>query len=69
MAEVAEIGGGWCDKRAIAAYFGCSVRSIERRMVEGMPHAEILGRAKFRVPEVEPWLEEHGYLKRKGQAA
>jgi hypothetical protein len=68
MAEVAHIEP-WVDKRALAAHFGCSIRSVERRMVEGMPSAEILGRAKFRISEVEPWLEVNGYLKRKGQAA
>lgn len=66
---VAELKSGWLDKRGIAAHLGCSVRSINRRMQEGMPHAEIMGRAKFRVEEVEPWLEQHGYLRRKGNAA
>lgn len=68
-ATVTDLKSGWLDKRGIAAYFGCSIRSIEKRMQEGMPHAEILGRAKFKPHECESWLEEHGDLRRKGQRA
>jgi len=25
---------------------------------------EVMGRVKFKVPEVEPWLEENGYMER-----
>lgn len=56
-------------KREIAAFFGCGVRSIERCMAEGMPHRHILGAAKFRPSECEPWLEQHGKIQRKGEAA
>ncbi len=31
-----------------------------------MPHAVIFGRVKFRVSEVEPWLEARGHLTRVG---
>jgi hypothetical protein len=55
---------GWRDKHGIAEHFACGVRWIEARMVEGMPHTYIAGRAKFRVSEVEPWLERHGFIKR-----
>jgi hypothetical protein len=27
-----------------------------------MPHVVIFGRVKFKVSDVEPWLEQHGYL-------
>lgn len=56
----------WLDKRQLAEYLSCSVRSIEQAVAEGMPHAVIFGRVKFRVSEVEPWLEAHGYLVRGG---
>jgi Meiotically up-regulated gene 113 len=47
----------WLDKRACAAHFGCSVRSIELAITEGMPHAVIFGRVKLQAAEVEAWLE------------
>jgi hypothetical protein len=58
----------WLDKRGLAAHLACSVRWIERRMEQGMPHAHIAGRAKFRASEVEAWLERHGEIERKGEA-
>jgi hypothetical protein len=67
--SVTELKSGWLDKRGIAAYFGCSIRSINRRMAEGMPHAEIFGKTKFKAAQCEAWLEEQGQLKRKGEAA
>jgi hypothetical protein len=54
----------WLDKRGLAAHLSCSIRSIQTALAAGMPHATIFGRAKFRVSEVEPWLEQHGYLVR-----
>jgi hypothetical protein len=55
----------WLDKRELAQHLSCSVRSIETALAEGLPHAVILGRVKFRVSEVEPWLEAHGHLERR----
>jgi hypothetical protein len=52
----------WLDKRGLAAHLCCSVRSIQTALAEGMPHAVIFGRVKFRVSDVEPWLEACGYL-------
>lgn len=52
----------WLDKRALAQHLSCSIRSIQTALAQGMPHATIFGRVKFRVSEVEPWLEAHGYL-------
>lgn len=54
----------WLDKRGLAAHLSCSVRSIQTALTEGMPHAIIFGRVKFRVSQVEPWLEAHGHLAR-----
>lgn len=59
----------WMDKKHLAAHLGCGVRWIEYRIDEGMPHTLIAGRCKFRASEVEPWLEAHGYLQRRGEAA
>ncbi len=58
----------WLDKRALAAHLGCGVRWIELRVAEGMPSAMIAGRRKFRVSEVEPWLERAGHIERGGVA-
>ena len=59
----------WLDKRGIAQHLSCSVRSIERAMVDGMPHAVIFGRAKFKTGEVEAWLGRHGDLSLHGERA
>jgi hypothetical protein len=56
----------WLDKRGLAEHLACSVRSIQTALTEGLPHAVIFGRVKFRVSEVEPWLEAHGHLVRHG---
>lgn len=66
-AEVVTIYGGWLDKEGIAAEFDMSVRWIEERMAEGLPHVHIGNRARFRVSEVEPWLWGHGFIERKGE--
>lgn len=57
------------DKAAIADFFSCSERWIEERMNEGMPHRVLGRRTKFRASECEPWLEQHGYIERRGEAA
>lgn len=54
----------WLDKRQLAAHLACSLRSLEHALAEGMPHAVIFGRIKFRVSEVEPWLQANGHLTR-----
>jgi hypothetical protein len=56
----------WLDKRGLAEYLSCSVRSVESAVAEGCPHAIIFGRVKFRAPEVEAWLEQAGHLERRG---
>jgi hypothetical protein len=58
----------WLDKRELAAHYSCSVRSIQTALTEGIPHAVIFGRVKFKVSQCEPWLEEHGYLVRCGDS-
>jgi len=56
----------WLDKRGIAEHFACCVRSIETAMAEGMPHAVIFGRPKFRATECEAWLAAAEGLELKG---
>jgi hypothetical protein len=54
----------WLDKKRLEEHLGCKARWIEYRMAEGMPHAKIAGRIKFKASEVERWLEENGYMER-----
>jgi hypothetical protein len=63
---VSTLGERWLDKRACAEHFGCSVRSIELAMTEGLPYAVIFGRPKFQATDVEQWLERTGRLVRRG---
>jgi hypothetical protein len=58
----------WLDKRSIAEHLGCSIRSINYAINDGMPHAIIFGRAKFQAAEVEAWLEQTGRLDRRGDS-
>ena len=59
----------WLDKRELAEHLACSLRSIQTALAEGLPHARIFGRTKFRVSEVEVWLEQRGHLQRRGEPA
>lgn len=68
-ADVVELKSGWLDKEGFADHLGMSVSWIEKRMQEGMPYAKIGSRTKFRAAEAEPWLEQHGWIQRKGEAA
>jgi len=52
----------WLDKRELADVLGCGVRWIEERLREGMPSAMLAGRRKFKLAEVERWLEAAGHL-------
>jgi hypothetical protein len=51
------------DKTGIAEHFGMSVRWVEHRMQDGMPHSHVDGRARFRLSEVDRWMREGGRLK------
>lgn len=62
-----QVGERLLDKRGLKEHFACSVRWIERRMEEGMPHLHMAGRAKFRLSEVVPWLYEHGHVDERGE--
>jgi hypothetical protein len=56
----------WHDKHGLAEYFSCSVRWIEARMEEGLPHTYIAGRAKFKIAKSEAWLDSHGFIEWRG---
>jgi hypothetical protein len=62
--EVIDRGEPWLDRRALSRHLGCSVRSVELRLAEGMPAWRVMGRVKFKISEVEPWLEERGHMVR-----
>jgi hypothetical protein len=49
----------WLSKRQLAVHLGFSVRWVELRVREGMPHQRWgSNRLRFRASEVEAWLEE-----------
>lgn len=47
----------WLNKRQLAAHLGFSTRWVELRVGEGMPSKLWGNRRRFRVSEVESWLE------------
>lgn len=55
---------GYLTLPELCAHLKVSDRWLEYRIKEGMPSALIGGRRKFRVSEVEPWLEKEGHLVR-----
>jgi hypothetical protein len=65
-AAVADPPEPYCDKRALAGHFAMSVRWVEHRMKEGLPHEHMDGRARFQISEAERWLRENGHLKGAG---
>lgn len=46
----------WLTKQQLARHLGFSVRWVEYRVLEGMPHARIGGRVRFQRSTVEQWL-------------
>lgn len=56
----------WLDKPALAKHLAVSTRWIERRLHDGLPSTWIAERRKFKVSEVEAWLEQHGHMRRAG---
>jgi hypothetical protein len=47
----------WVTKRQVAAHFGFSTRWVELRIRDGLPSRMFGGRRRFRLSEVEAWLE------------
>lgn len=58
--DVAEL---WLPKKEVARRLGVSVRWLDYRIAEGLPHRAIAGRVVFRLPTVEGWLRTRGLLK------
>ncbi len=48
----------WLNKRQLAAHLGFSARWVDYRVAEGMPSHVFGRRRRFRLSEVERWLEE-----------
>jgi excisionase family DNA binding protein len=48
----------WLNKQQLADYLGFSTRWVELKVREGMPSHRWGNRLRFRVSEVEAWLEE-----------
>lgn len=56
----------WLDKREVAAHFGFSVRTWERK-TRGYEPTEIFGRPRYKASEAESWLIDHGLIRRAEQ--
>jgi hypothetical protein len=46
----------WLTLQGAADYWGCSKRSIQYAIDEGMPHGFFFGKPKVLASEAEPWL-------------
>lgn len=50
----------WVTKKALARHLGYSTRWIELRQRDGLPHRRHRnGHCRYRISEVEAWLQEH----------
>jgi excisionase family DNA binding protein len=49
----------WLTTAEIADYLGFSTKWVTRRVSEGMPHARMGARLRFKISQVEPWLMNH----------
>ena len=54
-------GEPWMTKQRLAATLGCSVRWLEYRVAEGMPHRVFGGRLRFQRGVVEAWLDARAH--------
>lgn len=48
----------WLTKRQLAVHYSMSPRWVELRVAEGMPSRLVSGRRRFRMSEVEAWLQQ-----------
>jgi hypothetical protein len=53
----------WQTKQTLASHLHVSVRWIEYRLVEGLPHHVIAGKPRFKISKVEDWLGAHGHMR------
>jgi hypothetical protein len=63
LAATGDIDVLWLSKRELARRLGVSVRWVDYRIADGLPHRDIGGRVVFRLPTVETWLRTRGLLK------
>jgi len=47
----------WLTKKQVAAHLGFSTRWVELRIRDGLPSKLIGGQRRFRLSEVEMWIE------------
>ena len=47
----------WLSKKQVAAHLGFSTRWVELRIRDGLPSKLIGGQRRFRLSEVEAWIE------------
>lgn len=52
----------WRNKSDLAAYFSCSVRTVEQWLADGGPFQRLAGKPVARVGELETWLRETGRM-------
>lgn len=64
VAEPIERPEPYLSKQSLAAHYAMSVRWVELRMKDGLPHEHMDGRARFKLSETDPWLRERGHLRR-----
>ena len=50
----------WLTTIELAEYLGFSSKWVTRRVGEGMPHARMGSRLRFKISQVEPWLVNRG---------
>jgi excisionase family DNA binding protein len=48
----------WITKQQLARHLGFSVRWVEYRVAEGLPHSRMGGRLRFQRTAVERWLSD-----------
>jgi excisionase family DNA binding protein len=63
LAQVREARNGtepWITKQEVARHLGFSVRWVEYRIAEGLPHRRMGGRLRFQRTAVERWLSDRG---------
>jgi hypothetical protein len=63
VAKPVELPEPYLSKQSLARHYAMSVRWVEQRMTDGLPHEHMDGRARFHLSETDPWLRSNGHLK------
>jgi len=53
----------WITTQELADHLGFSTKWVQRRVKEGMPHARMGSRHRFKISVVETWLRERAEAK------